>query len=143
MAEDLVRKRRRSKVRRHVARAPRLLAKTATVIDVQPLRANRPLTARAHEGSVGFHVVQRGIFMVRFKSLVAAAAASALVATPAFAAGNSARSLSVARAAAPAKAGEKIAEGSTATIVNIGILAALAAVVLLVVADDEDSSDSN
>ncbi|SFP90230.1 hypothetical protein [Sphingomonas rubra] len=84
--------------------------------------------------------------MFRFKSLIAAAAASALVATPALAAGNSAQSLSVAhaRAAAPPKAGEKIAEGSTATIVNIGILAALAAVVLLVVADDDgDDSDSN
>lgn len=81
----------------------------------------------------------------RLKGLVAAAAASALVASPALAA-SPAQSLSVvkARAAAPSARGDKIAEGSTATIINIGILAALAAVVLLVVADDDgDNSDSN
>ena len=81
--------------------------------------------------------------MFGFKGMVAIAAATTMVATPVIAA-PSAQSLSVAhaRAAAPTKAGEKIAAGPKATIINIGILAALVAVVLLVVADD-DSSDSN
>lgn len=82
----------------------------------------------------------------RFKGLVALAATAALTATPALAEGNAAAKLSLApkatRVAAPAKNGSKIAAGGTATLINIGILAALSAGVLLATTGGNDS-DSN
>jgi hypothetical protein len=88
--------------------------------------------------------------MTLIKRLAGAAAAAALAATPTLAAAapaNPAAGLSVAksaRAAAPASRGSKIAEGGTATLINVGILAALVAGVLVATGgDDEDDSDSN
>ena len=83
------------------------------------------------------------------KGMFAAAAGLALVtATTAHAAtapapvANPAARLSVARAAAPTAHTSRIgAEVSTATLISIGVLAALVAIVL--VATKEDSSDSN
>lgn len=80
-----------------------------------------------------------------FKHFATALAASALVAAPVAAApapANPAASLSVARAASPAARASRIAEGSTATIISIGILAAFTAVVLATTGGDDDS-DSN
>ncbi|MBJ6122194.1 hypothetical protein [Sphingomonas mollis] len=81
-----------------------------------------------------------------FKGLVATAAAFTLAATPAIAAPASpAASLSVAkaRAASPTVRGSKIAAGGTATLINIGILAGLAAIVLVATTGGDDDSDSN
>lgn len=80
------------------------------------------------------------------KRLASAAAAVAMVAAPVAASAapaNPAARLSVARAGSPTARDSRIAEGPTATLVNIGILAALAVVVLLVTGgDDDDTPDS-
>jgi hypothetical protein len=102
------------------------------------------LTDRARAQSVATSF-EREYTMLKMKGLVAALAASALAATPALAAAPSAQALSItqARAAKPAAKGENIAEGSTATLINVGILAALVVVVLLVAGgDDNDSPNS-
>jgi hypothetical protein len=85
--------------------------------------------------------------MIRhLQRLATVAAAFAVTATPALAATKpAAASLSVAksaRAGTPAARGNKIAAGPTATLVNIGILAALAGGVLLATTGGDDS-DSN
>lgn len=81
------------------------------------------------------------------KPLAGAAAAVAIVAAPVAASAapaNPAAKLSVARAASPTARDSKIAEGPTATLVNIGILAALVVGVLLLTTggDDDDTPDS-
>jgi hypothetical protein len=85
--------------------------------------------------------------MIRhLKRFATIAAAVAVTATPALAAGKPAASLSVARsvrAAAPAARGNRIAAGPTATLINVGILAALAGGVLLATTGGDDDSDSN
>lgn len=84
---------------------------------------------------------------IRFKTLGATFAAAALIAAPtAASAGTAASSLSVAktsgvRAGTATTGKNKIAEGSTATLVSVGILAAL--VVTVLVATGGDDSDSN
>ncbi|MBI0475409.1 hypothetical protein D9601_08610 [Sphingomonas sp. MA1305] len=86
--------------------------------------------------------------MTVLKGLLAAVAGTALLAAPVAASaapttGNPAASLSVARAAAPAAGKSKIgASVPTATLVSIGVLAALVAVVL-VATDGGDNSASN
>jgi hypothetical protein len=91
--------------------------------------------------------VKREAVMIRhLKRFATIVAAVAVTATPALAAGKPAASLSVAksaRAATPAGRGSRIAAGPTATLVNIGILAALAGVVLLATTGGDDDSDSN
>jgi hypothetical protein len=84
------------------------------------------------------------------KRLSGAAAVAALVAAPMQAAAASthpAAGLSIARSAravAPAGHGSEIGSGGTATLINVGILAALVAAVLVASGgDDEDESDSN
>jgi len=86
--------------------------------------------------------------MTSFQRLAGTVAAAALALSPTFAAAapaSPAASLSVAKAAragTPAR-GSKIAAGGTATLVNIGILAALVAVVLVATDGGDDDSDSN
>ena len=131
--------------------APTLLrARHAPLTNAPPSRTcnlsppPRRLTDRARAQSVATSF-EREYTMLKMKGLVAALAASALAATPALAAAPSAQALSItqARAAKPAAKGENIAEGSTATLINVGILAALVVVVLLVAGgDDNDSPNS-
>lgn len=87
--------------------------------------------------------------MVSFKSMLGGAAAAALmtvstgaIAAPAPVRANPAQSLSI-RAAAPAAKSSQIgAAVPGATLINIGILAVIVAVVL-VATDGGDNSDSN
>ena len=85
----------------------------------------------------------------RFKGVAAAVAGLAMMTTPTIAsAATPAASLSVAKAAnvragTPASGKSGLAEGSTATYVSIGILAALVVGVLLATSGGDDSSDSN
>lgn len=77
--------------------------------------------------------------------LLGAAAALAMTAAPVAAApapANPASSLSVARAGSPTARDGKIAEGSTATLLNIGILAALVVIVLVATGGGDDTPDS-
>lgn len=75
-------------------------------------------------------------------ALITATTAQAATAPATVPAANPAASLSVARAAAPSAHGSKIgASVPTATLISIGVLAALVAVVL--VATKQDSPDSN
>ncbi|MCK8457925.1 hypothetical protein [Sphingomonas faeni] len=78
---------------------------------------------------------------------VAVAGAAMMVAPTMVSAANGASSLSVAKARAGTTTTGKsaLAEGPTATYVNIGILAALVVGVLLATSggDDDDGSDSN
>lgn len=82
------------------------------------------------------------------KRLAASAAALAMVAAPVAASAapapaNPAARLSVARASSATGPDSQIAEGGTATLVNIGILAALVVVVLLATTGgDDDTPDS-
>jgi len=86
--------------------------------------------------------------MTSFQRLAGTIAAAALALSPTLAAAapaSPAASLSVAKAAragTPAK-GNHIAAGGTATLINIGILAALVAVVLVATDGGDDDSDSN
>jgi hypothetical protein len=80
--------------------------------------------------------------------LSAAAAAVALVATPTLAAAapNPAAQLSVAkspRAGTAVANKSRIAEGPSATLVNVGILAGLVVLVRVLTGGDDDDSDSN
>lgn len=83
----------------------------------------------------------------RFKTLAAAATGIAMMIAPTMAsAANPAAPLSVAktvRAGTATTGKSKIAEGSTATIVSIGILAALVVGVLVATGGSDDDSDSN
>ena len=84
----------------------------------------------------------------KFKGLLTGATALSMIAVPVAASAapaNPAAKLSVAntRAATPARGGNKIAAGSTATLVSIGILAALVVVVLVATGGSEDARDSN
>lgn len=81
---------------------------------------------------------------MRFTSILGAAALLTVSTAAAAAPANPAASLSVTRAATPAaKGSSKIgAAVPTATFINIGILAALVAVVLVATGGDDDS-DSN
>lgn len=80
------------------------------------------------------------------KRLAGAAASVAMIAAPVAAStapANPAAKLSVSRAATTTARDSKIAEGSTATLVNVGILAALVVgVLLLTTSDDDDTPDS-
>ena len=83
-----------------------------------------------------------------FKNVAVAVAGVAMMVAPTMAsAANAASSLSVAqaRAGTTTSGKSKIAEGPTATYINIGILAALVVGVLLATSggDDDDGSDSN
>ncbi|MEG3163029.1 hypothetical protein U1701_00305 [Sphingomonas sp. PB2P19] len=82
-----------------------------------------------------------------FKNFGATVAAAALVIAPtaASAAANPAASLSLnkARAGTPTAKGASTLTGSTATFVNIGILAGLVAIVLVATGGSDDDSDSN
>ena len=85
--------------------------------------------------------------MLNFKGLYATAAAAALLTTgTAAVAANPAASLSVAahsRAGAPAARTSRLgADVPTTTLISIGVLAALVAIVL-VATDNNDDSDSN
>lgn len=88
--------------------------------------------------------------IVPFRRLVAAGTAVALFTAPTLAAAapttNAASSLSIAksvRAGSPAAKSSKIgAAVPTATLISIGVLAALVGIVLAVTGDDDDS-DSN
>jgi hypothetical protein len=110
-----------------------------------------PLTGRGPARKPG-RVVSKGVSIMTIikrlaKNGAAAVAAATLLATPtlATAATNPAATLSVAksaRASAPSPKSSKIAAGGTATLINIGILAALVVVVLVATGGDDDS-DSN
>jgi hypothetical protein len=80
------------------------------------------------------------------KGLLAAVAGAALMTAPtasaAAPAANPAASLSVARASAPATHASRIgADVPTTTIISIGILAALVAIVLVATNDDDSASN--
>ena len=82
------------------------------------------------------------------KRLAGAAAALAMATSPVAASAatapiNAAAKLSVSRAGSPAARDSKIAEGPTATLINIGILAALVVIVLVATGGDDDTPDSN
>ncbi|PAX08239.1 hypothetical protein [Sphingomonas lenta] len=76
------------------------------------------------------------------KRLAGAAAALAMAAAPVAASANPAASLSVVRAGSATTAENNLAAGPTATLVNIGILAALVVLVLVATDDDEDEAES-
>lgn len=82
------------------------------------------------------------------KRLAGTVAALAMVTSPVAASAttaptNPAAKLSVSRAGTTAARDSNIAEGSTATLINIGILAALVVIVLVATGGDDDAPDSN
>jgi hypothetical protein len=83
---------------------------------------------------------------MQIKTLAGALAALAMTASPiAASAATPASALSLTRAATPTARTSKIAEGSSATLINVGIFAALIVIVLVATTtgdDDEDAPDS-
>ena len=82
------------------------------------------------------------------KRIAAAVAGAAMLVTPVAASAaptaNPAAGLSVARAATPTAHGDKLgASVPTTTLISIGVLAALVAIVLVATGGDDNTPDSN